>query len=253
MMTPDATISDRRGLLDFGGHPLLTDAERARLFGVLNDPAATDAGRRAARDELAVGNFRLVVFTARRFAGRGLDLEDLVGHGCRGLLRAIDGFDPGRGVKFSVYASHWIKHFVGRAIQDEARSIRVPVYLQKSRGGKPVKTEGGRRRREEARRHIGAAIVERLDIRGEGGGIASGRPGPAEAAEAAEVADILARLGRRHPEEAAVLRLRFGLDGGGARPFREVGWALGISGEQARLIGRRALDRLREEFGGEAA
>ena len=76
--------------------------------------ARAAAGDRGARDRLVQANLGLVVTIARRFLGRGLDLEDLIGEGNLGLIRAAQRFDPGFGTRFSTYAGCWI----GQAIRE---------------------------------------------------------------------------------------------------------------------------------------
>src|SRR5262249_60487141 len=84
-------------------------------------------GDAAARHHLIRANLRLPVNLAMRYQGRGLDIEDLVAEGNRGLIRAVDKFDPGRGVRFVTYATWWVVHHIRTALR-EAHNVRVPVY-----------------------------------------------------------------------------------------------------------------------------
>ncbi len=87
------------------------------------------AGDEAAKEEFITRNLRLVVSIAKHYQGRGLSLEDLIGYGNLGLLKAVEKFDPDRGLKFSTYAITWIRQSVTRGIYDTADEIRIPVYL----------------------------------------------------------------------------------------------------------------------------
>src|SRR5262249_45654615 len=90
---------------------------------------AIGAGDVRARDRMVRANLRLVVNIARGYTGKGLSLQDLIEEGNLGLLRAVEGFDPGMGTRFSTYASYWIKQSIKRALINTAKTIRIPAYM----------------------------------------------------------------------------------------------------------------------------
>ncbi|NDE76237.1 MAG: sigma-70 family RNA polymerase sigma factor, partial [Proteobacteria bacterium] len=148
----DETESDdavRLYLREIGRVPLLNAQtevqlakaiERGRLaVEALADPAGAKDHRRALREDAVAGerardymieaNLRLVVSIAKKYAGRGMSLLDLIEEGNLGLMKAVEKFDHERGFKFSTYATWWIRQAISRAIADQSRTIRLPVHI----------------------------------------------------------------------------------------------------------------------------
>ncbi|MFH1227353.1 MAG: RNA polymerase sigma factor RpoD/SigA [Planctomycetota bacterium] len=86
-------------------------------------------GDKKAREKMIRSNLKLVVYIAKKFTGRGLPLEDLIEEGNIGLLKAVNKFNSNRGVRFSTYASWWIKCAIQQAIMNIGKPIRLPHYL----------------------------------------------------------------------------------------------------------------------------
>jgi RNA polymerase primary sigma factor len=253
------------------------DARRRLAAGAADDPArpgleaVAERGERARRTMIE-SNLRLVVSIARRFPGTGLPLSDLVQEGNLGLLRAVERFDWRRGVKFSTYATWWIKQAIARGAADRgARAIRLPVHVDE---------QVGRLRRTQTRLHellgreptdaeLAADLVMPTDkvarLKDTAQAITSlelpvGDDGAAlqdlledeQAARPDELA--LEAVGREALEQVLaalperprrVLVLRFGLDSGTPRTLEEVGAVMGVSRERVRQMEVRALATLR--------
>ena len=130
-------------LRDINETPLLTADDEKRLA------VAIAKGDALARDHMVRANLRLVVNIARGYANRGLLLPDLIEEGNLGLLRAVEGFDPTIGTRFSTYASYWIKQSIKRALINSGKTIRIPAYMVEI--GRPpgcsTRSVGRRRRR----------------------------------------------------------------------------------------------------------
>src|ERR671927_654093 len=103
--------------------PLLNAEEEKQLAYRIEE------GDSEARDRMVRANLRLVVNIARSYTGKGLGLQDLIEEGNLGLLRAVEGFDPGMNTRFSTYASYWIKQSIKRALVNSAKTIRIPAYM----------------------------------------------------------------------------------------------------------------------------
>lgn len=123
-------------LNDIKKYPLLTKDEEQRLGKLVAEHNAEAA------QALYNSNLRLVVSMAKKYTNAGIDIMDLIQEGNIGLLIAIQKFDYSKGFKFSSYAIHWIKQSILRAIGNDSRTIRIPIYIQeKARKIKQLKDE----------------------------------------------------------------------------------------------------------------
>jgi len=102
---------------------LLTAAEEISLA------KRVQKGDGEARDMMIRANLRLVISIAKRYVNLGVPLSDLIEEGNIGLMKSVEKFDPKRGFRFSTYAAWWIKQGISRAIIDQGKMIRVPVYM----------------------------------------------------------------------------------------------------------------------------
>lgn len=231
-------------LEEIGRHATLSRAEEARLARRFRE-----AGDRGALEALVTANLRFVVAVAKGYRGRGLPLEDLVNEGNLGLLRAAARFDEERGVRFVSYAAWWIRQAILAALDRAAAAPAGP-----GRGGRHARGRSpGRHPRPRRRREVAPVSLESTAGPSPGGRALAERL-PDDGAEPPDAP--LERTALRHtleaglaflPErEARVLRLFYGLDGGGGRSLGRIGREMGVSRERVRQIKARGLARLRE-------
>ena len=108
---------------EIGQYPRLSNEEEIQLS------REARAGDATARERMINGNLRLVVKIARDFEGYGMPVTDLINEGNIGLMKAVEHFDPDRGVRFSTYSANWIKQSVKRCLSNQSRTVRVPIHM----------------------------------------------------------------------------------------------------------------------------
>lgn len=256
----------RMYLKEIGQIPLLTQEEEIQIA------IQMAKGDELARERLAEANLRLVVSIAKRYAGRGMQLLDLIQEGNLGLIRAVEKFDYQKGYKFSTYATWWIRQAITRSIADQARTIRIPVHMVETmnrviRSSRTLTQELGREpgaaelasylgMTEEKVKEILKFSQEPVSLEtpiGEEDDSHLGDfirdesiPVPAEAATFTVLQEQLVEvLGTLTEREQRVLRLRFGLEDGTARTLEEVGREFNVTRERIRQIEAKALRKLR--------
>jgi len=254
--------------------------ERVKQIPLLNAEEEQDlskriqSGEEAARTRLIEANLRLVIKIARAFANFDVPLIDLIQEGNMGLIKAAERFDYRRNVRFSTYASWWIKQAVTRSLVNSRRSIRLPHrkeelikrihktygYLSQTLSREPT--------RGEIALELGIAehqVHEALDM--------SGSVVPLEADndddEAGSILDVyadetyspdneflrgyarertVALLEALMEKEREVLIYRFEFYGNGKKTLKGIGESMGISAETVRQIEKRAIRKLRDQY-----
>lgn len=233
-------------------------------------PGRFAGGDLEARNALVQANLGLVIKVAREFSGRGLTMEDLIGEGNLGLIRAADEYDPRQGTRFSTCATYWIRESINTALINTGATIRVPLHTFKLLA---------RWRRTEQELHLSLGYPPGFDEVADRMGLTPLQKGMVEQARLVgrlELASVLAargatwmcrilasgetpeavleaeeerktflrRLERLESRERTVLIMRYGLGGGRPMTFDSIGRRLGATREWARRIEMGAIRKL---------
>lgn len=229
-------------------------------------------GDSAAKEKLINSNLKLVVSIAKKFQGNGISFLDLIQEGNIGLIAAIDKFDTSLGYRFSTYAYYWIKTTISRAVNQQNRSIRIPVYMvEKLSKYKKIEQELSQKYNREPTEN---EIAEKMDISVKeirelkeylsdaisldapigddkedsfGSFVEDNSNGnPADNYEKEDMSKILLKVLDTLPErEAGILKMRFGIGYSSPLTLEEVGKRYSLTRERVRQIESSALKKMR--------
>jgi len=226
-----------------------------------------------ARERMIRANLRLVIRIAKEYSNPGMTLSDLVAEGNLGLMRAVEQFDPEAGVRFSTYASWWIKQSIKRAMINASQPIHIPAYLVKliakwrrtrrsleGKLGRPPTAAEMAKAMKISRKKVeiirqGLQAVNTSGQTGPEGGQAlsemvrddrteSPDQGLMDASNTPLVRSLLEKLDERQRQ---ILELRFGLTGqtGQHRTYKQIGEVVGLTRERVRQLEKQALAGLK--------
>jgi RNA polymerase primary sigma factor len=256
-------------LNELGRFPLLTATEEIELAKRI------ERGDLAAKERMILSNLRLVVSIAKKYQGSDLPLLDLIQEGIFGLVRASEKFDWRKGYKFSTYATFWIRQAIQRGIETKARTIRIPIHVGQrerkiAKAERELSTKLGRAPTDEEIAQYAELTIEHVqDAReairtitsldrpvGEEGETAFGDllpsegPLPEEEVSITLAEEALRAAVERLPDvEQQVVKLRYGINGGGTgpTPLRETAERVGMTPAEVRRVESAALQRLSME------
>jgi RNA polymerase primary sigma factor len=255
--------------------PLLTaDEEKDLGWKIINDNCGSS------KDRMIRANLRLVISISRNYANRGMSLSDLIEEGNIGLIRAVEGFDPAQGARFSTYASWWIKQAIKRTLINAVQPIHIPAYmvdliarckeasrrLEERLGRQPSLQELADdlripvRKLQIVRRAVRAYNAPSQAPAGESGEGAelhelfedhrNGKP-EESVTKREEFTLVLQLLEEIDERDAKVIRLRYGLEGKEPLTLKQIGREVGLTRERVRQIEVEALRRLQQKIEGD--
>jgi RNA polymerase sigma factor (sigma-70 family) len=243
-----------------------------RLHAASRSWARAQGALEQAKTQMIQANLRLVIHSALRYRHRGVPLLDLIQEGNLGLLRAVDQFEPQRGLKFVTYAHWWIRQAISRAIGEQSRTIRLPGHvldrqsklraattqLWASQGHHPSAQDlsaalGWTPQQVEAIL-IAVQPLAQLQQPLTDDGLALQdvvediqTPTPEVLVAEAQVRrGVGACLGHLTTREALIVRWRYGFDAEEPQTLQEIGDFLGISRERVRQLEKQAFAKLRQ-------
>jgi len=252
-------------LAQIGRTPLLTKHEEQVLAQRI------EAGDEAAKRRMVEANLRLVVSIAKKYRGHGVGFLDLIQEGTIGLVRAVEKFEWRRNLKFSTYATWWIRQAVQRAVANQSRTIRVPVHVHDrirkiDRARRTLEAKLGREPSdEEVAKEAKLSLAEVRDAdqtrlqtislqrpTGDEGDTelgdmiadTSGEDVTETVGERMRNETLERALARLTPRTRRIIELRYGLGGGEPMLLEAVGREVGLTRERVRQLEQEALTQL---------
>ncbi len=254
-------------LKDIKKLPLLTSEEEIYLANRIKK------GDKAARAKMIQSNLRLVINIAKKYSHLGVSMMDLIEEGNMGLMKAVEKFNPKKGYRFSTYAAWWIRQYISRAIANQGKTVRMPVYiiellmrfkkvqehLTNSLKRKPRLNEIAKRMRLPMKR---AKQLHKMVSGTSSLNAPVGDEGSTEFLDLIEDETIVSAvdelsnfltqerinllLEKMSKREQKILSLRFGLKDGISHTLRDTAKHFGITRERVRQIESAAMRKMRE-------
>lgn len=252
---------------DIKNIPLLSASEELELALKIKK------GNKAARAKMIRSNLRLVINIAKRYSYLGVPMMDLIEEGNLGLMKAVEKFNPKRGFRFSTYAAWWIRQFITRAIANQGKTVRVPVYmvelamrfkkvseqLSHKHKHRPRMSDIAKKMKISVKRvkllnkmitkitSLNAPVgddggnAQFIDLLGDDA-LAIDQKNAVDFLQNDRIKELLTRI---TPRERRILSLRFGLKDGAPHTLSETAKKFGVTRERVRQIEEASIKKLR--------
>ncbi|MDD5436349.1 MAG: RNA polymerase sigma factor RpoD/SigA [Candidatus Omnitrophica bacterium] len=254
-------------LKDIKKLPLLTPEEEISLANKIK------RGDKQARAKMIQSNLRLVINIAKKYSHLGVSMMDLIEEGNMGLMKAVEKFNPKKGYRFSTYAAWWIRQYISRAIANQGKTVRMPVYiielLMRFKKVQEHLTNSLKRkpRLNEIAKRMGLPMKRAKQLHRMASGTSSlnapvGTEGSTEFLDLIEDENMVSAvdelsnfltqerinllLEKMSKREQKILSLRFGLKDGVPHTLRDTAKHFGITRERVRQIESAAMRKMRE-------
>jgi RNA polymerase primary sigma factor len=232
---------------------VMTPERERELSKLITSGTLTENEIKEINKELLEGNLRFVITVAKQYQNQGLDFPDLIAEGNLGLMKAINNFDWSKNLRFISYAVWWVKQSILQSLNDNARTIRLPVNVVQDlhRAKKEIESNGGKL--EDKFQNLPSMIDLDMNINEDGDTLVDvikneGADMPDEAFNGQDLlkAKLISLLNVLDEREKVIVEDYFGLTGT-QRTLEDIGSDFNLTKERVRQIKEKALRKLRND------